>query len=56
MGAITATVVATALGAAVFTGTLFAAHHAFEALCHAVRQADRKRHRPYAAPRSTHGR
>jgi hypothetical protein len=56
MSPITAAVVVTALSTAVFTGTLFATHYAFEALCHAVRQADRKRHRPYAAPRSTHGR
>jgi hypothetical protein len=46
MGTITATLVVTALGTAVFCGTLFATHHAFEALCHAVRQADRKRHQP----------
>jgi hypothetical protein len=46
MGPIAAAVVVTALGTAVFTGGLFAAHYAFAALCHTVLQADRRRHQP----------
>jgi hypothetical protein len=56
MGPLTTPVVVNGLGTAVLTGTLFATHYAFAVLYHAVRQADRKRHRPEPTPRSTHGR
>jgi hypothetical protein len=46
LGTIAATLVVTALGTASFLAVLWSVHLAFEALCHAVRQADRKRHQP----------